>query len=704
MTRILFTLAFLLGAAAIVWMSLTFIGTDHLALTVTLLIGFAYAIGFIELIQFRKETSTLLRALTTATDSIDSLEHWLSKLHPSLHNSVRLRVEGERVGLPAPVITPYLIGLLVMLGLLGTFLGMVDTLRGAVIALEGSSELEAVRAGLAAPIKGLGLAFGTSVAGVAASAMLGLSSTLSRRERLFSTSLLDSKIASTFRHFSLVHNRQETYKALQQQANLLPEVTDKLNTLMLSLDDRNKHVSDSLVNQQKAHNQTIKTIFTDLAHSVDQSLRESLSQSAETIGSSIKPIITNMTDDIKVTTESTQQQLAKNLEKQLNQLQNSWEKHQLKQDQERLELWSSSFKELQTLAVTEHSENSKKLSNEIQALSDKQQHSIHQLVNDFTRSSSTLMDNIETTADRNLLLQQQTIEAFNKTASTISENMTQSSEETSTHIGQLLSRSEDLVQSRIDNEAAWIESHEERMQKITSTLQAELGELRNEEQLRGQAAVERLSLLESTLTTHLSTLGNALEAPMMRLIETASETPRAAAQVIEKLRNEISNNIERDNLLLQERHTIMTELQTLSGSLTQTAKDQREAIESLVSGSEQLLKTVGSQFTSNLTAQVDKLADAALNISGSGIEISSMSEGFGAAVHVFNKSNNSLIDSLNNIQVSLDQSSIRSDEQLGYYVAQAREIIDHSILSQKEMFDQLKHLSTNNVSTLDEVS
>jgi hypothetical protein len=34
----------------------------------------------------------------------------------------------------------------------------------------------------------------------------------------------------------------------------------------------------------------------------------------------------------------------------------------------------------------------------------------------------------------------------------------------------------------------------------------------------------------------------------------------------------------------------------------------------------------------------------------------------------------------------------RSDEQLAYYVAQAREIIDLSIMSQKDIFDELRQL------------
>jgi len=98
-----------------------------------------------------------------------------------LQPSVRARIEGERVGLPGPSLTPYLVGLLVMLGMLGTFLGMVMTFKGAVFALEGSADLQAIRAALAAPIKGLGLSFGTSVAGVATSALLGLVSALPPR-------------------------------------------------------------------------------------------------------------------------------------------------------------------------------------------------------------------------------------------------------------------------------------------------------------------------------------------------------------------------------------------------------------------------------------------------------------------------------------------------------------------------------------------
>ncbi|MDP2000605.1 MAG: hypothetical protein Q8K22_13585, partial [Rhodoferax sp.] len=174
MNRHFFTGTFLLGAAALVWVGTGFMGSNLLALAVTAVIAAVYIFGAWELRHFRRATLSLSEALAKIPEHMPTLGDWLNSVHPSLRNAVRLRIEGERVGLPGPALTPYLVGLLVMLGMLGTFLGMVVTLNGAVFALEGTTDLQAMRSAFSAPIKGLGLAFGTSVAGVASSAMLGL--------------------------------------------------------------------------------------------------------------------------------------------------------------------------------------------------------------------------------------------------------------------------------------------------------------------------------------------------------------------------------------------------------------------------------------------------------------------------------------------------------------------------------------------------
>ena len=174
MNRFLIPAVFAIGLITVGWVGVGFIGSSWLALAMTLVIAAVYLLGAWELKQFRMATSSLAQALSELQETPSSITTWLARVSPSLQSAVRLRIEGERVVLPGPPLTPYLVGLLVMLGMLGTFLGMVVTFKGAVFALEGSADLQAVRSALAAPIKGLGLSFGTSVAGVAASAMLGL--------------------------------------------------------------------------------------------------------------------------------------------------------------------------------------------------------------------------------------------------------------------------------------------------------------------------------------------------------------------------------------------------------------------------------------------------------------------------------------------------------------------------------------------------
>ena len=294
MNKHLFSVAFILGALAVVWVGFSFIDASFLALAMTAIIGAVYGFGALELRRFRQATSSLAAALAAIPDNLTDLaglDKWLAGVHPSLQNTVRLRIEGERVGLPGPALTPYLVGLLVMLGMLGTFLGMVVTLKGAVFALEKTTDLEAIRSALAVPISGLGLAFGTSVAGVAASAMLGLMSALSRRERMLTAQQLDTRIATVLRRFSLTHQRQETFKALQLQSQTLPAVVDQLQAMMIQMEGMSQQLNQRLLSNQEDFHSNVKGVYTDLARAVDQSLRESLSQGAQAAGESIKPVV-----------------------------------------------------------------------------------------------------------------------------------------------------------------------------------------------------------------------------------------------------------------------------------------------------------------------------------------------------------------------------------------------------------------------------
>ena len=152
----------------------------------------------------------------------------------------------------------------------------------------------------------------------------------------------------------------------------------------------------------------------------------------------------------------------------------------------------------------------------------------------------------------------------------------------------------------------------------------------------------------------------------------------------------MSKNLQRDNDLLEERTRLMAQLESLSSTLEISSTGQRDAIDTLVERSTQALNKVSEQFGERLEGESSRLAEVVEKFATSSVEIASLGDAFNAAVVLFSESNSQLIENLNRVEASLDQSSSRSDEQLAYYVAQAREIIDHNLLAHKEIVDAIK--------------
>ncbi|EIM95905.1 hypothetical protein WQE_36917, partial [Paraburkholderia hospita] len=287
--RIDFVVVFLVGLVVAGWVGAGYVVSNPLALAVTLLVAACYVAGALELQRYQEATATLTRALAELSEAPSRLGVWLERLHPGLRNPVRLRIEGERVALPGPALTPYLVGLLVLLGMLGTLLGMVTTLRGTGAALESATDLQAIRASLAAPVKGLGFAFGTSIAGVATSAMLGLLSALCRRERALAAQLLDTKIATTLRAFSQSQKRDETFKLLQRQADTMPVLVDRLQTMMTAIEQQSLSLNERLISNQHAFHGRTEAAYARLVSTVAQSLKDSAAESARAAGAALQP-------------------------------------------------------------------------------------------------------------------------------------------------------------------------------------------------------------------------------------------------------------------------------------------------------------------------------------------------------------------------------------------------------------------------------
>ena len=868
--------AFALGLLAALWVAYGYLGGSLLALAVTLVILVVYLFGALEMRRFQRHTEALAAALAQIPDDLGHLGEWLQQVPAALRNPVRLRIEGERVALPGPQLAPYLVGLLVLLGMLGTFLGMVVTLNGAVLALESTTDLHTIRAALAAPVKGLGVAFGTSVAGVATSAMLGLVSALCRRERQKVGQLLDSRIAGVLRDFSLTHQRQETFKALQAQSQSLPELVGKLDTLLVQMSEQQRQLGERLLSGQERFHAEAKTLYTDLAQSVDQSLKASLRDSASVAAETIQPVVTATMGRIADENQRLHDRLFGSVHGQLSEaaghfahtageLGSQWqaalaEQRQLAASQQaaqqasldayarHLEQHAGSL--LSTLAEQQEQLQSgaaqaqaelladtraqqqqlaERLGDQFATLSQRLEQSVEQIAATFDGRSAALLDSVgsahaaldSTTAERQQQLAaslDQHLRALSShldaTVSQLaahwqtaqaaqSEDHTRNREQLATTLLAFSSRfgeqAEALLaavasgQRSLKDELAarhgaliehgqaqqlalgeqiarqlagigehfaataeqvsntWnsaLGKHVEASERLCSALDqtqhglaasfAErsaglLGELRATqaawqqdwaageasrqqqltaavgqlaEQLAGQwqqhaeaarAQQQQLThtlgettqqLIAATRAQSESTIGE-----VTRLMQTAAEAPKAAAEVIGQLRQELSASIARDNSLLAERTRIMETLSSLLDAINHASTEQRAAIDALVGSAAGLLERSGQQFAAQVGNEAGKLVEIGAGIAGGALEVASLGAAFDSAVNRFAESNDKMMGTLQRIEGALAKSLTRSDEQLAYYVAQAREIIDLSILSQKKMVDDLQRVA-----------
>jgi hypothetical protein len=708
MKRYSFHIAFALGALAVVWVAAA-VATSHLlVLGMAAVIGAVYVFGAMELRQYRAATAALNQALADIPHDLQNLSDWLITLPAGLQNPIRQRVEGERIGLPGPALTPYLVGLLVMLGMLGTFLGMVVTLNGAVFALEGSTNIAGIRSAFSEPIKGLGLAFGTSVAGVATSAMLGLMSSLVRRERAQATQVLDTLTVTTLRGFSLVHQRQETFKALQLQSQALPQVVQQLQTLMVQMAQTSQQMNERLMANQESFQAQVHTAYTGLAQSVDQSLQTSLSQSMQLASDSIRPVVQATMAQLSEQAQSMNERLLLNTQQQLGELHTQLAAttaavaHTSAETLKRHEQASTHMTERVGQTLESFSQNfelsAKSLVDQVSAAQTQQltqqssadQQRLQAWQASLTQMASELHSQWQDSGKQTLAQQQAICDTLSRTAQDITSHTQTQATQTLAEITRLMASSEALMRERIASEAQWAASHQERAQALTEVLRHELSALRDAEDARGQTAVARLAELQTTVTTHLTTLGTALEDPITRLIETASEAPKAAAEVIGQLRQEISVSVARDNALLEERTRILGTLSTLLDAINHASTEQRGVIDAMVTASQASLQQTSGQFHEQVAAETSKLGDIAAQVTASAVDVASLGETFGFAVRNFSETNEKLMANLQRIEQAIEKSMTRSDEQLAYYVAQAREMIDLSIGSQKDVLEALQ--------------
>jgi hypothetical protein len=856
---------FLAGLAAACWIAASYVGSNLLALAVTLLIVACYVTGALELRRYSQATATLTRAVAGLSGPPPSLAAWLEPLHPSLRNTARLRVEGERVALPGPALTPYLVGLLVLLGMLGTLLGMVATLRGTGIALESATDLQAIRASLAAPVKGLGFAFGTSIAGVATSAMLGLLSALYRRERLEAAQMLDVKIATSLRVYSRSHQREESFRLLQRQAEVMPTLVDRLQTMMAAIEQQSAASSERQIASQHAFHRNTETAYLRLAGAVEQSLKDSVADSARAAGAALQPVMqatlaglaretaalretvshavqrqldglssgfeataTNVADiwnnalaghrqsndelaaqlrtslthvvgtfeqrsaalldgvsarlettagsvsqawqDALSRQESVGEKLAAHNQQALAMAAATFEQHaasllstvgqshaglqteMASRDEQRLTVWTETLGSMagrlseqweqagahtvsrqqeicETLAQTARdismqtrahaSETIGEIDRLVQAaaqapkaaanlqveLAAQDQQRLAAWTETLGSMVSKLSEQWEQAGARTANHQQHICETLAQTARDISTQTRAHASETIGEIDRLVQAAAQAPKAAANLQAELAAQDQQRLATWTDTLGAMARKLSEEWEQTGartasrqQEICETLAQTARDISAQTQTHASETIGEIGRLVQAASEAPKAAAEVVAELRQKLSDSMVRDTAMLQERSRLLETLETLLDAVNHASTEQRTAVDALVATSADLLERVGTRFTDHVELQTGKLGAVAAQVTGSAVEVASLGEAFGSAVQMFGESNDKLVAHLQRIETALDKSLARSDEQLAYYVAQAREVVDLSVMSQKQIVEDLQLLAIQRAS------
>jgi len=724
---------FLVGLLAVCWIGIGYVAVHPLGAAVAAIIAACYIAGGVELYRYRQASNGLRTALNDLGTAKDALAPWLERVPAGLRNAVRLRVEGERIALPGPVLTPYLVGLLVLLGMLGTLLGMMDTLRGTGLALQSATDMAAIRGSLASPVQGLAVAFGTSIAGVASSAMLGLLSALLRRDRLQVVQQLDRAIAGELHPYSQAWQRAESLRLLQAQSAALPALVDRLQAMTSAFEQHSTAANERLLTGQSdflTHSQALQE---RLAVSLQQSLREGAEASAAAIAGALQPMaettlagLANHGQALHARVESAVQQqlagLSEGFERSRVATEASWARIMAEQTQAQQALVADLRQHLQAFSdgqcaqaetvlarigerlqadAAGNTEAWRAAAEQQQAVNaalvERQQQALQAVGAQLDAQAQALLQALDErhAADQSLLQYHEAQRSHDWQAAQAAA--------ASAH-AELQATLEAREQQR---QAGW-DALAAEMQQAHVALQTQL-QASDEQRLQqwsaaldaiAQGLAERQQQVCETLASTAQQIGengraqaSATLAEVSLLLQTAADAPKAAAEVINELRSTLSESLARDNAMLEERGHLLATVQTLLEAINHASHEQRTAVDALVGGSAELLERVGSRFTAHIAAETGKLDGIAEHLSGSAADVGQLAGTFGAAVEQFGAASTELSGRLEQIGGALDASLARSDEQLAYYVAQAREVVDLSLLSQKQVMEELQQLA-----------
>lgn len=630
-----------LGMLAVMRASMYYRSVDKLAFSITLLMGLMLGVGVLELLWVAQRN----RALREELDAIpkDTGYECIERASPLLRSLLSARLDRTALPVPGAVFAPFILSLLVMLGLLGTFLGLFETLRGAGLALDASADVEALRTGLRAPISGLMRSFGTSAAGVASSSMLGLAAVFVRRDsHRFGVALHEmasgrlARFAPASRQLLALETLAEQGQAWPRAAAAVEQAVAELRTLQSSWREAHAEAAEHTKRQLEDATRTIR-----------EAIESGVQQAAASSSEAIRPLLRDAIADSGTAVREHLGQLREQLSRDIEDRKLQQAKLQQLAEQQLQEL--ASRLEEDARARRAHEEAVRAQTTEhVQRLAEQEAQRMQVLLDGESERARTLVAQWQELARGVQLAFEQAGARDLDRAAALSE------------VGARMQR--DLA------DAASV-----LRERLQHSAQAEATQQARAEALFARLA-EAAKVIAEAAQTQVGALGQFVEATDGRLHEAEQRSRERLGEVLAQWSALGQAQVERVAAFEQ---TLLQQHASTAGELGRRLGQHAEALQDKISRSAELLE------------------QASTLVHGGGAELAAVAESFANAVASQREGARQWLEALGDIErYALEAGEAAAADALGQHLARTHEVFEKQLQFQQELITQLHGMRT----------
>ncbi len=644
----------LVGLGVAAYTASYYAGVDRLALAIALLIAAAFSVGIVELLRYVREIDALRGELSEVARK--GTRAAVDGASPLLRGLLRARLDRVPLPVPAPTFAPFLVGLVVMLGLLGTFLGLFETLRGAHGALTTSHDIESLRAGLAAPMGGLMRSFGCSAAGVTSSACLGIALVFARRVGAAAALELHAAASGPLAAESAARRELEALERLAELASAWPvaaerlertadtvasladvwtrahaEAAEKVSASQLAaieeLAEIQRRSADSLAATQTRASEATLAGVQRAAAELSESLRAGTERAAGSFAASLERGLSGLVERLAPIAEGTLRESLESLERHLGTVREllSGESHVRAEAERALR---AAF-EAHVRALGERLEDERA----------RERDAVAKLAEEVRLALSSIADREATRAEATAKAEDARAESLARLSSSIGADLAAASEA-------LRARAEARAEAEA-REAARIEALHARLDETAASV--------------GAAAARQASALEAMVAAaegRLRAAEESQDARLSSLLDRMAAAEEAQASRLAAFEERIGALHEKGAL-------------GLAGELTRHAEG----------------------LSKGLAETTEILREAAGLVHAGGAEMTAVAEGFAAAVEAQRDASRAWLESLGQVEAAvLRAGEGAAADVLGEHLAHTHEVFDRQLRFQTELFEQLRAL------------